>query len=698
MSEQRPARPRQRDGEPARAAADRLARSFGFDEVDPGAKAARVRDVFDRVASRYDLMNDLMSGGIHRLWKEALLDWLAPRAGHAPARRRRRHRRHRPALPATGSDGDGRVTLVDINHAMLAVGRDRALDRGWLGEIDWVAGDADALPFPDRRFDAYTIAFGIRNVTRIDRALAEARRVLRPGGRFLCLEFSQGRRCRCSARLYDAYSFNVVPLLGRFVAGDEASYRYLVESIRRFPDQQAFARADARGRLRAGALPQPLGRHRGDPLRLAAVSVAATGPPGRGCSATSRNGGARGRRGALPARATTRCSRSTCCRRRAAVLRLAALVADRNARAGPASGWRGRCRSWAPPSSSSASRSPSAATCSGEAIARDLSRAAGPPAAVPGRGRAPWSRPSSGSRSRELFASFDDRPVAAASIAQVHFAVTSEGEEVAVKVLRPGIEAAIERDLDFLLWLAEWAERLRPALRRYRPVDIGAHAGRHHAARDGPAARGGGRGRVRARTAPTTRASASPRSTGGAPARRVVTFERVSGLPRRRARAVLATHGHDPDAHPGAAAAGLLQPGVPRRLLPRRHASRQHAGRRRRATSWPLDFGIMGRLDPADAAPPGRDPAGLSHAATTSAWPTCSSAPASCRRTRTARPSAGLPRDRRADPRPAAERDLDRPAARPAPDGGRAVRDGAAAAAGPAAEDDGGGGGRRPRR
>ena len=225
--------------EPARLAADRLAHSFGYVEVEPAEKADRVRQVFERVASRYDLMNDLMSGGIHRLWKEALLDWLAPRQGM----------RHLDVAGGTGDvamrllnrvAGEAQVTLVDINPAMLGVGRDRAVNAGWLAEIDWVAGDAMALPFPDRSFDAFTIAFGIRNVTHIDRAIAEARRVLRPGGRFLCLEFSRVVLPLLD-RFYDAYSFNLVPMMGRLVAKDEDSYRYLVESIRRFPDQQAFA-------------------------------------------------------------------------------------------------------------------------------------------------------------------------------------------------------------------------------------------------------------------------------------------------------------------------------------------------------------------------------------------------------------------------------------------------------------------------
>jgi demethylmenaquinone methyltransferase/2-methoxy-6-polyprenyl-1,4-benzoquinol methylase len=241
MSEPRTASPSSRapDADPARAAADRLARSFGYDEIDPQEKSSRVREVFRRVASRYDLMNDLMSGGIHRLWKEALLDWLAPRTGMHLI----------DVAGGTGDiamrfldrvDGEARVTLVDINDAMLGVGRDRALDAGWLGEIDWIAGDAMQLPFPDRAFDAFTIAFGIRNVTHIDRALAEARRVLKPGGRFLCLEFSR-IVLPVLNRIYDTYSFNVVPVIGRYVAKDEGSYRYLVESIRRFPDQPSFA-------------------------------------------------------------------------------------------------------------------------------------------------------------------------------------------------------------------------------------------------------------------------------------------------------------------------------------------------------------------------------------------------------------------------------------------------------------------------
>jgi demethylmenaquinone methyltransferase/2-methoxy-6-polyprenyl-1,4-benzoquinol methylase len=226
--------------DPASAAADRLAASFGYEAVEPERKAGLVRGVFERVAGRYDLMNDLMSGGIHRFWKDAMVDWLGPRPG-------------RLHVDVAGGTGDvafrildrtgegGRVLVIDANPAMLRVGRDRALDRGLLEGLDWAAGDAMALPLADASVDVVTIAFGIRNVTHIDRAVAEARRVLRPGGRFLCLEFSRVF-VPVLERLYDAYSFTALPILGRLVAGDAGSYRYLAESIRRFPDQETFAR------------------------------------------------------------------------------------------------------------------------------------------------------------------------------------------------------------------------------------------------------------------------------------------------------------------------------------------------------------------------------------------------------------------------------------------------------------------------
>jgi demethylmenaquinone methyltransferase / 2-methoxy-6-polyprenyl-1,4-benzoquinol methylase len=224
-------------------ARDRLATSFGYQEVRPEDKPALVRDLFARVAWRYDLMNDLMSAGVHRLWKAALIDWLAPRpdmrlldvaGGTGDIAFRVLHRVER-------SKASPRIVVCDANPAMLAVGRDRAIDANRLDAIGWVCADAEALPLPDRSVDACTIAFGIRNVTRIDRALAEARRVLVPGGRFLCLEFTPAPSPALRPP-YDLYSFTVVPWLGKRIAGDQAAYRYLVESIRRFPDQATFAR------------------------------------------------------------------------------------------------------------------------------------------------------------------------------------------------------------------------------------------------------------------------------------------------------------------------------------------------------------------------------------------------------------------------------------------------------------------------
>ena len=211
---------------------------FGFRDVAEDDKAGLVHGVFSRVASRYDLMNDLMSVGVHRLWKAAMMDWLAPRNGQH-------------LLDVAGGTGDiafrflerapgARVTVCDMTEAMLVEGRARAEAESLSGRLDWIAGDAMALPFADASFDRVTISFGIRNVTRIPDALAEFFRVLRPGGRLLVLEFSQ-LPVPMLQWAYDRYSFNVIPPLGAAVAGDRDSYQYLVESIRRFPDQEAFA-------------------------------------------------------------------------------------------------------------------------------------------------------------------------------------------------------------------------------------------------------------------------------------------------------------------------------------------------------------------------------------------------------------------------------------------------------------------------
>jgi demethylmenaquinone methyltransferase/2-methoxy-6-polyprenyl-1,4-benzoquinol methylase len=217
--------------------------TFGFRDVDPAAKPGLVRGVFDRVAGRYDLMNDLMSVGVHRLWKDAVAARMNPQpgetivdcAGGTGDMARRYARMARRAQLRRGG-ADARIVVVDYNAEMIRAG----IDKGSEPEIAWAVGDAQALPLPDACADAYSIAFGIRNVTRIEAALAEARRVLKPGGRFLCLEFSRPT-AQAFRRLYDAYSFKVIPAIGERVAGDRESYQYLVESIRRFPDQQAFA-------------------------------------------------------------------------------------------------------------------------------------------------------------------------------------------------------------------------------------------------------------------------------------------------------------------------------------------------------------------------------------------------------------------------------------------------------------------------
>jgi demethylmenaquinone methyltransferase/2-methoxy-6-polyprenyl-1,4-benzoquinol methylase len=232
-----------------------MSATFGFRDVDPREKPGLVRGVFDRVASRYDLMNDVMSAGVHRLWKDATAARLNPQpgetiidcAGGTGDMARRFADLARRARDRRGGD-DARILVVDYNAEMIAAGRARGLEP----EIDWAVGDAQRLPLPDACADAYVISFGIRNVTEIPAALREARRVLKPGGRFLCLEFSRPP-APALARLYDAYSFKVIPFMGERIAGDRDSYQYLVESIRRFPDQKTFqGMIEAAGFSRAG--------------------------------------------------------------------------------------------------------------------------------------------------------------------------------------------------------------------------------------------------------------------------------------------------------------------------------------------------------------------------------------------------------------------------------------------------------------
>lgn len=211
---------------------------FGFQEVAEGQKAGMVHGVFSNVAAKYDIMNDVMSGGVHRVWKDAMMDWLAPRGDQR-------------LLDVAGGTGDvafrflrrapgSQAVVCDMTEQMLIEGRKRADAASLAERLDWVVGDAMDLPFEDNSFDVFTISFGIRNVTRIPDALSEAYRVLRPGGRLMVLEFSQLPNPMMQ-KAYDLYSFNVIPRMGQAIVGDSESYQYLVESIRQFPDQDRFA-------------------------------------------------------------------------------------------------------------------------------------------------------------------------------------------------------------------------------------------------------------------------------------------------------------------------------------------------------------------------------------------------------------------------------------------------------------------------
>jgi demethylmenaquinone methyltransferase/2-methoxy-6-polyprenyl-1,4-benzoquinol methylase len=222
---------------------------FGFRPVTPKEKTGLVQGVFASVAPRYDLMNDLMSGGLHRLWKDRLVRMMNPQPGQV-------------ILDVAGGTGDmalrcarrtegkARIIVCDLSPAMLAEGKAKAIDQGMLSGIEWITGNAEDLPMPARSADIYCIAFGLRNVTHIDKALREAARVLKPGGRFFCLEFSPGVS-RTLKPLYDRYCDEILPRLGVLVAKDRAAYRYLAESIKKFPDQPTLAK-----RIRSAGLEQ----------------------------------------------------------------------------------------------------------------------------------------------------------------------------------------------------------------------------------------------------------------------------------------------------------------------------------------------------------------------------------------------------------------------------------------------------------
>ena len=212
---------------------------FGFSRVKSKDKSNLVKKIFENVSGRYDLMNDFMSLGIHRVWKKSMLDWLAPRRGQS-------------LIDVAGGTGDiafnfikraktgANATILDLTESMMIEGKKKTIDLPEESQINWVYGDAMRMPFSDRTFDAYTISFGIRNVTNISKTLSEAYRVLKPGGRLMILEFSSVNNDLISW-IYDKYSFNIIPKLGEFVSNDRESYQYLVESIRKFPNQEKFS-------------------------------------------------------------------------------------------------------------------------------------------------------------------------------------------------------------------------------------------------------------------------------------------------------------------------------------------------------------------------------------------------------------------------------------------------------------------------
>src|SRR5712672_578012 len=397
---------------------------FGFKTVDLDAKQGLVDDVFRSVARRYDLMNDLLSGGLHRAWKDELVTAVKPPRCDRPF----------GLVDVAGGTGDiafrvvaaggagTRVTVCDINPEMLAVGRERAIERGLDDAVAFVDGNAEALPFPDRSFDACTIAFGIRNVPRIDAALAEAYRVLKPGGRFLCLEFSTVDVPGLDT-LYDLYSFNVIPALGRSVAGDADAYRYLVESIRRFPKPQAFAAMiSAAGFLfaREGVLglvdPAPLPL----PARAALACARLIERPSSGDKANRLSV-------ALTALGPT-------------YVKLGQFLATRR-------------------------------DVVGVALARDLESLQDRMAPFPQQQAEATVAAALGCGLADVFASFGP-PVAAASIAQVHRAELASGRVVAVKVLRPGVEQRFKTDLAAFFWAARTAEEWSSEARRLRLTEV----------------------------------------------------------------------------------------------------------------------------------------------------------------------------------------------------------------------------------
>ena len=437
---------------------------FGYESVPLEDKQGRVDGVFHSVARRYDLMNDLMSGGLHRAWKDALVTAVNPP----------KNERAFALLDLAGGTGDvafrvadaggpgTRVTVCDINADMLEVGRERASQRGLDGVVAFEEGNAEQLPYPDRSFDCVTIAFGIRNVPRIERALEEAYRVLRIGGRFLCLEFSSVDVPGLDA-LYELYSFQLIPRVGQAVTGDREAYQYLVESIRKFPKPKAFAAHD-RSRGISPRLVYADDRRRGRaPLRLAIViaGISHLVRLGRAGFVFAREGVfALVDTRPLPMPAKTAIAIARLLERpstRSGESRLAAALTT----LGPTYVKLGQFLATRP-------------DVVGTTIARDLESLQDKMAPFPQSEAEAAVATALDKPLSAAYASFGPA-VAAASIAQVHRAeieIDGARKPVAVKVLRPGIERRFKSDLDAFFFAARKAEAFSAEARRLRLIEV----------------------------------------------------------------------------------------------------------------------------------------------------------------------------------------------------------------------------------